>query len=69
MTKLYIWLTTDSCMQKIERDFCICLFLLLLGSFISPFHYNITRLTCFCGILFYSVKILGTAMKYISEDQ
>lgn len=69
MTKLYIWLTADSYIQKMERYFCICLFLLLLGGFISPLHYNIIRLTCFCGILFYSGKILVATMKYINEDQ
>lgn len=69
MTKLYIWLTMDKYMQEMERDFCIGLFLLLLGGFAAPFHYNIIRLACFSGLLFYNIKILIATMKYINEDQ
>ena len=69
MTKLCIWLTTDKYMLEIEKDFCIWLFLLLIGSIATLLYYDVIRLICFCGIIFYSIKILVITMKYITEDQ
>lgn len=66
-TKLYIMLTTDVFMQETERDFCILLFLLLIGGIVSPMHYNVVRLICFVEIIIIIIKLLIDTMRYINE--
>lgn len=66
-TRLYILLTTDPFMQETEKDFCLLLFLLLIGGIVSPLHYNVIRLICFAEIIIIIIKLLIDTMRYINE--